>query len=91
MNAIFVWLRIFVLVSLGASVQALQAQDDLPWHLGSVDPSASAPSAINSASVKPGSHEVVVAVIDSGLLSNHPSLKGRILPGFDMISYVTHR
>lgn len=86
MNANFVWLRLFVFVSLGISCQVLQAQDDLPWHLGSVDPIASAPSAINTVSVKPGSHEVVVAVIDSGVLSNHPSLKGRILPGFDMIS-----
>jgi subtilisin family serine protease len=89
MNAIFVWLRLFVFVSLGIYAQVLQAQDDLPWHLGSVDPIASAPSAINTVSVKPGSHEVVVAVIDSGVLSNHPSLKGRILPGFDMISKPT--
>jgi serine protease len=60
---------------------------DLPWHLGSLNPAAaSAPSAINTAGMKPGSYEVVVAVIDSGVLSSHPSLEGRLLPGYDMLS-----
>lgn len=60
---------------------------ELPWHLGSLDPAAAvAPSAINTASVKSGPHEVVVAVIDSGVLSSHPSLEGRLLPGYDMLS-----
>ncbi len=60
---------------------------DLPWHLGSLNPSvAAAPSAINTANAIPGPHEVVVAVIDSGVLSSHPSLKGRLLPGYDMLS-----
>jgi serine protease len=65
---------------------ALSAQD-LPWHLGSLNPTAAvAPSAINTAGVKPGPHEVVVAVIDSGVLASHPSLEGRLLPGYDMLS-----
>jgi len=60
---------------------------DLPWHLGSLNPAAaSAPSAINTAGMKPGSYEVVVAVIDSGVLSSHPTLEGRLLPGYDMLS-----
>ncbi len=60
---------------------------DLPWHLGSLNPAAPvAPSAINTAQVKPGPYEVVVAVIDSGILSGHPSLDGRLLPGYDMLS-----
>lgn len=59
---------------------------ELPWHLGSLNPASAAPSAINTASFKPGPHEVVVAVIDSGVLASHPSLEGRLLPGFDMLS-----
>ncbi len=60
---------------------------DLPWHLGSLNASVPvAPAAINTASVKPGPHEVVVAVIDSGILAGHPSLVGRLLPGYDMLS-----
>lgn len=60
---------------------------DLPWHLGALNPTAvTAPSALNTAHVKPGPHEVVVAVIDSGVLSAHPSLEGRVLPGYDMLS-----
>jgi serine protease len=47
---------------------------------------AAAPAAINTAGTKPGPHEVVVAVIDGGVLPNHPSLSGRLLPGYDMMS-----
>lgn len=61
--------------------------EELPWHLGSLSPSAAmAPSSLNTAAVKPGPHEVVVAVIDSGIISGHPSLEGRVLPGYDMLS-----
>lgn len=73
-------------VSLGLASSVACAQD-LPWHLGSLDASAPhAPAAINTAGMKPGPNEVVVAVIDSGVLSNHPSLEGRLLPGYDMLS-----
>ena len=76
----------FTSLSLVLTAVAVNAQD-LPWHLGSLNPAAAvAPSAINTAAVKPGPHEVVVAVIDSGVLSNHPSLEGRLLPGYDMLS-----
>lgn len=33
-----------------------------------------------------GSPRVIVAVIDSGVLYDHPLLKGRLLPGYDMVS-----
>ena len=76
----------FSAFGLVAASFAAHAQD-LPWHLGSLNPSAAvAPSAINTAGVKPGPHDVVVAVIDSGVMANHPSLQGRLLPGFDMLS-----
>ena len=69
-------------------IAALHAQaQDVPWHLGALNPTTVvAPSAINTASVKPGPYEVVVAVIDSGVMANHPSLEGRLLPGYDMLS-----
>lgn len=70
-----------VLASLAAQAQ------DLPWHLGSMNSTtAAAPAAINTAGTKPGPHEIVVAVIDGGVLPNHPSLSGRLLPGYDMMS-----
>ena len=73
----------FSLVLASLTVQA----QDLPWHLGSMSSSsAAAPAAINTAGTKPGPHEVVVAVIDGGVLPNHPSLSGRLLPGYDMLS-----
>lgn len=76
---------VLVLGTLGTGFAA-HAQD-LPWHLGSLNASgASAPSSLNTAGVKPGPHPVVVAVIDSGVLANHPSLSGRLLPGYDMLS-----
>lgn len=62
------------------------AQEELPWHLGSFIRTASAPSAINTSNLKPGSHQTVVAVIDSGIIASHPSLEGQLLPGYDMLS-----
>ncbi len=67
--------------SVGAHAQ------DLPWHLGSLNSAvAAAPAAINTAGTQPGPHDVVVAVVDGGILPHHPSLSGRLLPGFDMLS-----
>ena len=59
---------------------------EIPWHLGRVDGAQAAPSAINTAGNQPGPHAMVVAVIDSGVFANHPSLQGRLLPGYDMVS-----
>jgi serine protease len=56
------------------------------WHIGNRVVSLSAPAAINTATVQPGPHKIIVAVIDSGVITNHPSLKGVLLPGYDMIS-----
>jgi serine protease len=76
----------FTAVTLAVASFGANAQD-LPWHLGSLNSAApAAPSSINTAHVKPGPNEVVVAVIDSGVLSAHPSLEGRLLPGYDMLS-----
>lgn len=83
MNVVLRFLQIGLLVGLSAQVAMAQ---DMPWHLGSLDPALNAPAAINTARVKAGASEVVVAVIDSGVLPNHPSLQGRVLPGYDMIS-----
>ena len=67
----------------GASVHAADAR---PWHLGAIAPTPKAPSAIGTLGILPGPHPVVVAVIDSGVLPNHPSLQGQLLPGADMQS-----
>jgi serine protease len=68
-----------------AAVQA-QAAAAAPWHLGAELQTLAAPAAINSLGLAPGPHRVVVAVLDSGVLSEHPSLAGRLLPGYDMMS-----
>lgn len=36
-----------------------------------------------------GSSNVVIAVLDSGVLFDNPELKGRLLPGYDFVSRVT--
>jgi serine protease len=35
-----------------------------------------------------GSDEIVVAVVDSGILSNHPDLHGRLIEGYDFVDQV---
>lgn len=67
---------------IGMQVQA----SEIPWHLGSTGNGSSARSAIQTAQLQPGPHSVVVAVIDSGILPNHPSLSDQVLPGYDMLS-----
>jgi serine protease len=86
--------HVLLAAGLGLSVQIAKA---MPWHLGiPSDGDASvqslsarpevAPAAINTAGIAPGPYPVVVAVIDSGVLAEHPSLEGRLLPGYDMQS-----
>ena len=71
---------------LALASMAVNAQD-LPWHLGAMSSTtAAAPAAINTVGTKPGPHEVVVAVIDGGVLASHPSLSGSLLPGYDFQS-----
>jgi len=62
------------------------AAQEVPWHLSSNAQTAVAPSSVNTQGVKPGPHQIVVAVIDSGVISAHPSLNGQLLPGYDMLS-----
>lgn len=76
------------LLFIGSSLVLCAAfAQQVPWHLDSprANPQA-APAAINVWGVQPGPHRVVVALIDSGVLSAHPALEGRLLPGFDMQS-----
>ena len=73
------------LLAFGANAQTA------PWHLESpeLNPEA-APAAINVWGMRPGPHNVVVALIDSGVLSAHPALEGRLLAGFDMQSGINN-
>lgn len=60
-----------------------------PWHIGAGNKPDQAPSSIESYAIAPGPHQVVVAVIDSGVLP-HPNLGHALLPGMDMVSASTN-
>lgn len=65
---------------------AAQAIEGLGWHLGDANSERAAPASIGTYKTSPGPHTVYVAVIDSGIIQNHPSLEGALVGGFDMIS-----
>lgn len=79
--------RLAVVAAVGFLATSASATD-MPWHLGSLGNGPAAPSAIQTAAIAPGPHPVVVAVIDSGIIPDHPSLGSQVLPGFDMLSGV---
>lgn len=79
-------LRYVVCIATSILAAWAHASSELPWHLGAHNPNNTAPSAINTVNVKPGSQRIVVAVIDSGVIATHPSLNGQLLPGYDMLS-----
>ncbi|HEY2418497.1 MAG TPA: S8 family serine peptidase [Steroidobacteraceae bacterium] len=57
------------------------------WYL--LPSSSTTPSALSVTSVWPtnaGSSSVVVAVIDTGIITAHPDLQGKLLPGYDFVS-----
>jgi serine protease len=73
-----IWL---VLSVVGMSWFSHACADTLPWYL-----EADAPASIHSAAIAPGQVPITVAVIDSGIISEHPALKGTLLPGYDMVA-----
>lgn len=66
----------------------MYAQVSLPWYFGDPKTNAQEAAAINAQQLVRyrGSGEIIVALIDSGLRSDHPSLRGKVLPGIDMVS-----
>lgn len=60
---------------------------EISWHLGDNSGQYEVTSQpIVAGQLEPGPHETVVALIDAGVLPNHPSLQGKILSGYDMVS-----
>ena len=56
---------------------------DAQWQYHDPSGGMNLPEAWN---LSTGSESIVVAVLDTGILTNHPDLSGRLLPGADMVS-----
>lgn len=69
-------------------ISCAQAEVSLPWYFG--DPAVEGvPQAAIDAERLAGLNKqsfIAVAVIDSGVRGDHPSLRGKLLPGVDMVS-----
>jgi serine protease len=52
---------------------------DLQWHYEQIN----LPDAWDTTT---GSDSIIVAVLDTGILSGHPDLAGRLIPGYDFVS-----
>ena len=74
--------KLFVVCQVLCHVLYAQAA---PWHVEASGPNTS-PASIQTAPIKPGPAQITVAVIDSGVIAEHPALKGVLLPGYDMVS-----
>jgi serine protease len=86
-KVLYMVLRFFRSCCIVLALLNANADNTLPWHLGSSEKTKpNAPAAINTGELGLGSNQIVVALIDSGVISSHPSLDGRLLPGYDMLS-----
>jgi hypothetical protein len=61
-------IRLLFAAFLFLSYLQIYAQDR-PWHIGAMPQANAAMAAINTINIKPGSHQIVVAVIDSGVIT----------------------
>lgn len=78
--------KILILLQCHLAIAMSAFAQEIPWHLGAPNPTKAAPAAINTIRNKPGPNQIVVAVIDSGVMQDHASLAGQLLPGYDMQS-----
>ena len=62
-----------------AAIQPNDTYYDLQWHYDQVNMQ-------QTWDLQQGSSDVIVAVLDSGIVSSHPEFSGRFVGGFDMIS-----
>jgi serine protease len=76
--------RLFTVVCATLALAQTSLAGELPWYLA-VDSPRAAPASLQTAPIKPGSTTIVVAVIDSGVIQDHPALHGVLLAGFDMV------
>lgn len=63
---------------------------DEQWQLHTPEKFPSSLDVVRAWDITHGSTDVVVAVVDTGVDYNHPDLEGRLLPGYDFVSALSH-
>ena len=62
----------------------------IQWHLNNTGQSGGTPDAdidaVEGWQITQGDHSVTVAILDTGIRSDHPDFQGRILPGYDFVN-----
>ncbi len=76
--------KIILFLLLLSSLKA--SAEEIPWYFDNPETAQKASINAKNLVIKVSKTPIIIAVIDSGVNSDHPSLKGKVVGGYDMVS-----